>query len=56
MDRIGLGSLVPVEYFGNKKHEFLSDRKLLQRFEVCIFGLKFVTVVFCSFAGDLNSS
>lgn len=42
VDRIGLGSLVPVEYFGNKNHEFLSDRKPLQRFEVRIFGLKFM--------------
>lgn len=38
VDRIGLGSLVPVEYFGNNNCEFLPDRKLLQRFEVRIFG------------------
>lgn len=42
VDRIGLGSLVPVEYFGNNNCEFLPDRKLLQRFEVRIFGLKFL--------------
>ncbi|CAG01214.1 unnamed protein product, partial [Tetraodon nigroviridis] len=34
VDRIGLGSLVPVEYFGNRNCEFLPDKKLLQRFEV----------------------
>ncbi|TNM98705.1 hypothetical protein fugu_013269, partial [Takifugu bimaculatus] len=34
VDRIGLGSLVPVEYFGSSNCEFLPDRKLLQRFEV----------------------
>lgn len=34
VDKIGLGSLVPVEYFGNKNYEFLPDKKLLQRFEV----------------------
>lgn len=35
MDRVGLGSLVPVEYFGNKEFEFLPDNKSVQRFEVC---------------------
>lgn len=35
VDRVGLGSLVPVEYFGNKNFEFLPDNKSVQRFEVC---------------------
>lgn len=34
MDRVGLGSLVPVEYFENKNLEFLSDNKTVRRFEV----------------------
>lgn len=34
MDRVGLGPLVPVEYFGNKNLDFLSDNKTVQRFEV----------------------
>lgn len=34
---MGLGSLVPVEYFGNKNFEFLPDNKTVQRFEVCAF-------------------
>uniref|UniRef100_A0A8C9XYG9 Lysine-specific demethylase n=1 Tax=Sander lucioperca TaxID=283035 RepID=A0A8C9XYG9_SANLU len=34
VDRVGLGSLVPVEYFGNKNFEFLPDKKTIQRFEV----------------------
>ncbi|KAK9517972.1 hypothetical protein VZT92_023301 [Zoarces viviparus] len=34
VDRAGLGSLVPVEYFGNKNFEFLPDNKTVQRFEV----------------------
>lgn len=32
---MGLGSLVPVEYFANKNFEFLPDNKTVQRFEVC---------------------
>uniref|UniRef100_A0A8D3CJA6 Lysine-specific demethylase n=1 Tax=Scophthalmus maximus TaxID=52904 RepID=A0A8D3CJA6_SCOMX len=39
VDRVGLGSLVPVEYFGNKNFEFLPDNKTIQRFEVCTFFL-----------------
>uniref|UniRef100_A0A669C1M9 Lysine-specific demethylase n=1 Tax=Oreochromis niloticus TaxID=8128 RepID=A0A669C1M9_ORENI len=31
VDRVGLGSLVPVEYFGNKNFEFLPDNKTVQR-------------------------
>ncbi|MED6238763.1 hypothetical protein ATANTOWER_029280 [Ataeniobius toweri] len=34
VDRVGLGSLVPVEYFGTKNSEFLPDDKAFQRFEV----------------------
>ncbi|XP_041845764.1 lysine-specific demethylase 3B isoform X2 [Melanotaenia boesemani] len=34
VDRVGLGSLVPVEYFGSRKFEFLPDNKAVQRFEV----------------------
>ncbi|KAM7000342.1 lysine-specific demethylase 3B isoform 1-T1 [Tautogolabrus adspersus] len=34
VDRVGLGSLVAVEYFGKKNFEFLSDNKTVQRFEV----------------------
>uniref|UniRef100_A0A3Q0SRP8 Lysine-specific demethylase n=1 Tax=Amphilophus citrinellus TaxID=61819 RepID=A0A3Q0SRP8_AMPCI len=34
VDRVSLGSLVPVEYFGNKNFEFLPDNKNVQRFEV----------------------
>ncbi|KAF7662493.1 hypothetical protein LDENG_00234440 [Lucifuga dentata] len=34
VDRVGLGALVPVEYFGHKTFEFLSDNKAVQRFEV----------------------
>ncbi|XP_070818413.1 lysine-specific demethylase 3B isoform X3 [Chaetodon trifascialis] len=34
VDRVGLGSLVPVEYFGNKSFEFLPDNKTVQRFEL----------------------
>ncbi|XP_008418316.1 lysine-specific demethylase 3B isoform X2 [Poecilia reticulata] len=33
VDRVGLGSLVPVEYFGTKNFEFLPDDKAFQRFE-----------------------
>lgn len=34
VDRIGLGSLVPVEFFGTRKLEFLPSGSSLQRFEV----------------------
>ncbi|XP_071375932.1 lysine-specific demethylase 3B isoform X1 [Centroberyx affinis] len=34
VDRVGLGSLVPVEFFGNRTFEFLPDNKSVQRFEV----------------------
>ncbi|XP_041653005.1 lysine-specific demethylase 3B isoform X2 [Cheilinus undulatus] len=34
VDRVGLGSLVAVEYFGNKNFEFLTDNKTVQRFEI----------------------
>ena len=35
VDRVGLGSLVPVEFFGNTKTlEFLPDGNSLQIFEV----------------------
>ncbi|KAM3866546.1 lysine-specific demethylase 3B [Diretmus argenteus] len=34
VDRVGLGSLVPVEFFGNRSFEFLPDNKSIQRFEV----------------------
>ncbi|XP_034545376.1 lysine-specific demethylase 3B isoform X2 [Notolabrus celidotus] len=34
VDRVGLGSLVAVEYFGNKNFEFLPNNKTVQRFEV----------------------
>nr|XP_040029144.1 lysine-specific demethylase 3B isoform X1 [Gasterosteus aculeatus aculeatus] len=34
VDKVGLGSLVPVEYFGNKNFDFLPDNKTVQRFEV----------------------
>ncbi|XP_011478570.1 lysine-specific demethylase 3B isoform X1 [Oryzias latipes] len=34
VDRVGLGSLVPVEYFGSKNFEFLPDNTTVQRFEV----------------------
>uniref|UniRef100_A0A671VC59 Lysine-specific demethylase n=1 Tax=Sparus aurata TaxID=8175 RepID=A0A671VC59_SPAAU len=34
VDRVGLGTLVPVEYFGSKNFEFLADNKTVQRFEV----------------------
>uniref|UniRef100_A0A668A734 Lysine-specific demethylase n=1 Tax=Myripristis murdjan TaxID=586833 RepID=A0A668A734_9TELE len=34
VDRVGLGSLVPVEFFGNKTFDFLPDNKSVQRFEV----------------------
>uniref|UniRef100_A0A1A7WDC0 Lysine-specific demethylase n=2 Tax=Iconisemion striatum TaxID=60296 RepID=A0A1A7WDC0_9TELE len=34
VDKVGLGPLVPVEYFGNKNLEFLPDNKNIQRFEV----------------------
>ncbi|KAM9740346.1 lysine-specific demethylase 3B isoform 2-T2 [Menidia menidia] len=33
VDRVGLGALVPVEYFGNKNFEFLPDNKSVQKFE-----------------------
>lgn len=39
MDRVGLGTLVPVEYFGSKNFEFLSDDKTMQKFEVCTLAL-----------------
>lgn len=39
---MGIGSLVPVEYFGNKNFEFLPDNKTVQRFEVCMFVLQCV--------------
>lgn len=38
VDRVGLGLLVPVEYFGNKNFEFLPDNETIQRFEVCNLG------------------
>uniref|UniRef100_A0A8B9KCS5 Lysine-specific demethylase n=1 Tax=Astyanax mexicanus TaxID=7994 RepID=A0A8B9KCS5_ASTMX len=34
VDRVGLAALVPVEFFGTKKLEFLSSAGSLQRFEV----------------------
>ncbi|XP_030000752.1 lysine-specific demethylase 3B isoform X2 [Sphaeramia orbicularis] len=34
VDRVGLGALVPVEYFGSKNFELLPDNKSVQRFEV----------------------
>ncbi|KAM9850042.1 lysine-specific demethylase 3B isoform 2-T2 [Aulostomus maculatus] len=34
VDRVGLGSLVPVEYFGCKDFEFLPDSTSIKRFEV----------------------
>ncbi|XP_075889042.1 lysine-specific demethylase 3B isoform X1 [Nelusetta ayraudi] len=34
VDRVGLGSVVPVEYFGNKNLDFLSDNKTIRRFEL----------------------
>lgn len=34
VDRVGLGSLVPVEFFGTRKLEFLPSGSALQRFEV----------------------
>ncbi|KAG7328930.1 hypothetical protein KOW79_007104 [Hemibagrus wyckioides] len=34
VDRVGLGSLVPVEFFGTRKLEFLPSGSPLQRFEV----------------------
>ncbi|XP_066505214.1 lysine-specific demethylase 3B isoform X2 [Hoplias malabaricus] len=34
VDRVGLGSLVPVEFFGTKKLEFLSNKNTIHRFEV----------------------
>ncbi|XP_035983264.1 lysine-specific demethylase 3B isoform X2 [Fundulus heteroclitus] len=34
VDRLGLGSLVPVEYFATKNSEFLPDDKAFQRFEI----------------------
>uniref|UniRef100_A0AAQ6AM25 Lysine-specific demethylase n=1 Tax=Amphiprion ocellaris TaxID=80972 RepID=A0AAQ6AM25_AMPOC len=40
VDRVGLGSLVPVEYFGNKNFEFLPDNKTVQRFEVCSYTVQ----------------
>lgn len=43
VDRVGLGSLVPVEYFGTKNFEFLPDDKAFQRFEVRnIFLISFI--------------
>lgn len=39
VDRVGLGSLVPVEYFGNRNFDFLPDNKSVKRFEVCSFLL-----------------
>uniref|UniRef100_A0A673BGV9 Lysine-specific demethylase n=1 Tax=Sphaeramia orbicularis TaxID=375764 RepID=A0A673BGV9_9TELE len=38
VDRVGLGALVPVEYFGSKNFELLPDNKSVQRFEVCNFN------------------
>ena len=35
MDRVGLGSVVPVEFFGKGNFEFLPENKSLQKFEVC---------------------
>lgn len=46
VDRIGLGSLVPVEYFGSKNCEFLPDKILLQKFEVRDF---FSTLNICCY-------
>ncbi|XP_019901521.2 lysine-specific demethylase 3B isoform X3 [Esox lucius] len=34
VDRVGLGSLVPVEFFGSRTLDFLPDGNSLQRFEV----------------------
>ncbi|KAL0974001.1 hypothetical protein UPYG_G00214130 [Umbra pygmaea] len=34
VDRVGLGSLVPVEFFGSRTLDFLPDGSSLQRFEV----------------------
>ncbi|XP_068181729.1 lysine-specific demethylase 3B isoform X2 [Antennarius striatus] len=34
VDRVGLGSMVPVEYFENKNFEFLPDNKTAKRFEI----------------------
>ncbi|XP_015256310.1 PREDICTED: lysine-specific demethylase 3B isoform X2 [Cyprinodon variegatus] len=34
VDRVGLGSLVPVEYFGTKNSEFFPDDKGFKRFEI----------------------
>ncbi|XP_068596118.1 lysine-specific demethylase 3B [Brachionichthys hirsutus] len=34
VDRVGLGSMVPVEYFENRKFEFLPDNKTVKRFEI----------------------
>ncbi|XP_034037116.1 lysine-specific demethylase 3B isoform X2 [Thalassophryne amazonica] len=33
VDRVGLGAVVPVEYFGIKNFEFLPDNKAIKRFE-----------------------
>ena len=35
VDRVGLGSVVPVEFFGKGNFEFLPEDKSLQKFEVC---------------------
>ena len=35
VDRVGLGSVVPVEFFGTGNFEFLPEDKSLQKFEVC---------------------
>ncbi|XP_054647275.1 lysine-specific demethylase 3B isoform X2 [Dunckerocampus dactyliophorus] len=34
VDRVGLGSVLPVQYFGNNDLEFLPDKKSIHRFEV----------------------
>ena len=34
VDRVGLGSVVPVEFFGKGSFEFLPEDKSLQKFEV----------------------
>jgi len=35
VDRVGLGSVIPVQFFGNGNFEFLPESKSLQKFEVC---------------------
>lgn len=47
VDKIGLDSVVPVEYFGNKNYDFLPDKKLLQRFEVCDLFIFLILNISC---------